>query len=352
MHKSSEQSIRIAVDAMGGDFAPRNEIIGALNALRDKPSGAVEIVFVGREKDIKAELAKHNTNGIAYSVVHAEEVVTMDDEPAESFRKKKNSSLYKGLELHKNGEVHAFVSAGNTGAVMTTSTLLLGRIKGVSRPTIGSFFPSTGANPTLLLDVGANVDSKPKHLYEFGVMGSIYAGLILGISSPKVGLLNVGEEKSKGNDVALQAYELLKQATNINFIGNVEGRDILTGTADVVVCDGFTGNIVLKFGESVLTLLKQRMKAYAAKGFLQKLAVGLAVPTLKKVLSDMDYQQYGGVPLLGVNGVSIIGHGSSSPLAHQNMVLLAEKIVKNNVNKIIEQALNSSSLPESAYETA
>jgi glycerol-3-phosphate acyltransferase PlsX len=327
---------------MGGDFAPLNEIKGAVAAAAlFKSKTPVEIVFIGRETEIKNALKSVDTTQLKYSIVHADDVVTMDDEPSSVIKKKRNSSLYIGVDMHKRGEVDAFVSAGNTGAVMSTATLLLGRIKGVSRPTIGAFFPTekTGI-PTLVLDVGANVDSKPRHLYEFGVMGSIYSSHIIGVENPCVGLLNVGEEDSKGTEVVQQAHELLK-ASSLNFVGNVEGRDIFKGSADVVVCDGFIGNIVLKFGESMLGFLKSKITSYASRGFTQKLSVGAIAPTLKKVLKDIDYQEYGGVPLLGVNGVVIIGHGSSSPLAIQNMLLRAVEVVEKKVNNHIEAALNT-----------
>ncbi|MES2765687.1 MAG: phosphate acyltransferase PlsX [Bacteroidota bacterium] len=336
--------LRIAIDAMGGDFAPLNEIKGAISAaaLFKTP---VEIVFIGRETEIKEVLKGQDAKGMKYSIIHADDVVTMDDEPSSVVKKKRNSSLYIGVDLHKKGEVDAFVSGGNTGAVMSTATLLLGRIKGVSRPTIGAFFPTekTGI-PALVLDVGANVDSKPRHLYEFGVMGSIYTSLIVGIKNPKIGLLNVGEEDSKGTEIVQQTHELLKNSS-LNFIGNVEGRDIFKGSADVVLCDGFIGNIVLKFGESMFGFLKSKIKSYASRGFIQKLSVAAIAPTLKKVLKDIDYQEYGGVPLLGVNGVVIIGHGSSSPGAIQNMLLRAVEVVEKGVNRHIEAALNSPAVP-------
>ncbi len=331
---------RIALDAMGGDNAPITEIEGAVSALRRLRS-EIEVVFVGREDAIRAALASVDISGLSYSIVHADETVGMDEVPTSVFKKKKNSSLYRGLELHAAGEVDAFVSAGNTGAVMSVATLLLGRIKGVSRPTIGSFMPNERGTATLVLDVGANAEVRPKFLYEFAVMGSIYSRQIRGVDNPRVGLLNIGEEPTKGTEVILQAYKELENGKAINFIGNVEGRDILKGTADVVVCDGFTGNIVLKFAESMLGLLKSRLKSYASQGLLNKLAIALVVPTLKKVLKDLDYQEYGGVPLLGVRGVVIIGHGSSTPLAIQNMILVANDMVNKNVNRRIEDALTS-----------
>lgn len=333
-------TIRIAVDAMGGDNAPRNEIEGAIAALRCSRENNLELVLVGREQDIRPVLTSLDTQGLNISVVHAEDVVSMDEDPTSVFKKKKSSSLYKGLELHAQGNVDAFVSAGNTGAVMSVATLLLGRIQGVSRPTIGSFMPNEHNTATLLLDVGANVEVKPKFLYEFAVMGSIYSREIRNVASPRVGLLNIGEEPTKGTEIVLQAHKELLDG-KVNFIGNVEGRDIFRGTADVVVCDGFTGNIVLKFAESMLGLLKSRFRMFAAQGLLSKIAVLMVMPILRKVLKGLDYQEYGGVPLLGVRGVVIIGHGSSTPMAIKNMILVAEEMVKKNVNGRIEQELAS-----------
>jgi glycerol-3-phosphate acyltransferase PlsX len=336
------QHIRIILDAMGGDFAPHNEVLGARDAMQHFKANDInaEIILVGKEPEIRAALSKHSATDFNFSIIHADEVVTMEDEPAIAFRKKRNSSLYIGLQHHKEGKAEAFVSAGNTGAVMSHSTLILGRIDGVSRPTIGTFLPTTESYPALLVDAGANVDCKPKHLYEFAVMGSIYVRRIVGVENPLIGLLNVGEEEIKGNEAALEAYGLLK-ASKLNFLGNIEGRDVLMGAAHVVVCDGFVGNIVLKFAESMLTFLKAKFTAFADKGLGQKLMMGVAKPALKGALTGMNYEEYGGVPLLGVNGVSIIGHGKSTPLALKNMILRAEEVVRKEVNKSIETALNS-----------
>jgi glycerol-3-phosphate acyltransferase PlsX len=334
------QTIRIILDAMGGDFAPNNEVLGAMEAMRRlKASGVpAEITLVGKEAEIREAIQRHNAEQYNFPVVNADEVVTMDDEPSAAFRKKRNSSLYIGLQRHKDGAADAFVSAGNTGAVMSHSTLILGRIKGVSRPTIGTFFPTVHETPALVVDAGANVDCKPKHLYEFAVMGSIYVRQILGVDSPRVGLLNVGEEEIKGNEAVLEAYASLKSSA-LNFVGNIEGRDILMGAAHVVVCDGFVGNILLKFAESMLTFLKAKFTAYSEQGIAQKLMMGAAKPAIKGALTGMNYEDYGGVPLLGVSGVSIIGHGKSTPLALANMILRAEEVVRKNVNLGIEQAL-------------
>ncbi len=321
---------------MGGDFAPQNIVAGALDALCHA-SNRFDIILVGREDEIKKELEKHSINGLRFSIVNATEVVGMDESPTVALKQKKDSSITVGLTLHKEGKADAFISAGNTGAVMSASTIILGRAEGVSRPTIGTPFP-TEKGPCLLLDAGANVDCKPQHLLEFGMMGSIYASYILGYDNPNIGLINIGEESTKGNEITLEAYNLL-QKSKLNFIGNIEGRDILKGKANVIVCDGFVGNIVLKFAESVLGLLKAKFKDYAASNLLNKIWVGLMYRTLKKILKDFDYQEHGGVPLLGVQGVSIIGHGGSTPKAIKNMILKAEDMVIKEVNHHIAEIM-------------
>jgi glycerol-3-phosphate acyltransferase PlsX len=241
------------------------------------------------------------------------------------------------MQLHREGKAEAFASVGNTGAALSASTLILGRIKGVSRPTIATFFPSE-QGVCLLVDAGTNVDCRPQHLYEFAVMGSIYAKRVYHYDNPTVGLLNVGEERTKGTEVVLEAYKLL-EASSLNFIGNIEGRDILKGKAQVMVCDGFVGNVILKFGESVPSFLKSKLKEYAAGNWFRTLLIGAARGSLKAALKDMDYEQFGGVPVLGVNGVSIVGHGSSSPKAIKNMILKGVEVAKTQLNTHIEQAI-------------
>ena len=329
--------IKIVVDAMGGDEAPLNDVSGAIIAAELKPD-TLEIILVGKEKLIKDELLKHKVNLSNISIVNADEVITMEDSPTDSLKSKPDSSINVGINLVKDKKADAFVSAGNTGAVMTASILRLGRIEGVGRPTIGSLFP-TDFGKTMVFDVGASVDCKAKHLLEFAVMGNIYMKSIYNVSNPKIGLLSVGEEKSKGDTLTLEAYELLEKS-DMNFIGNVEGRDVLRGKADVIVCDGFVGNVILKFAESVLDVIKGKFRAYAEKGFFKKIWIGMMYGTLKNVvLKDFDYQEYGGVPLLGVNGVTIIGHGKSSPIAIKNMILKAEEMVSKRVNEKIKEQL-------------
>ena len=333
--------IKIVVDAMGGDFAPLNDVSGAVIAAEEKPD-SIEIILVGKESLIEGELFKHKVKLKNISVVNANEVVTMEDSPTESLKTKADSSLSVGLNLVKGKKADAFISAGNTGAVMTASILKLGRIHGVGRPTIGSLFP-TDKGKTMVFDVGASVDCKPNHLLEFAIMGDIYMKSVYGVENPRVGLLSVGEEKSKGDTLTLEAHELLENS-DLNFIGNVEGRDVLRGKADIIICDGFVGNVILKFAESVLDVMKSKFKSYAEKGFFKKVWVGMMYGTLKNVvLKDFDYQEYGGVPLLGVNGISIIGHGKSSPIAIKNMIYKAEEMVRKRVNEKIRQQLAVSS---------
>jgi glycerol-3-phosphate acyltransferase PlsX len=336
----NQPRVRIALDAMGTDNAPAEDVRGAVEALADPVRGraAFELILVGRSDEIERELARHPTaDRSRISVVHAPDVIGMSDEPAQAVRSKRESSIVAGVNLQRDGAADAFVSAGNTGAVMAASTFILGRIPGISRPTIASQFPSANGF-TIVADVGANVDTKPRNLYEFAVMTSVYAEQIFGYSNPSVGLLNVGEEEGKGEDRAVQAYELLK-GSRLNFVGNVEGRDILKGTARVVVCDGFTGNIVLKFAESVPFLLRAKFGDYARRGVLSKLRLAVARGALRSIFKEMDYQEYGGVPLLGVNGVSIIGHGGSTAKAVKNMIFKAEEMVRKEVNRRIAEAL-------------
>lgn len=339
MSSAGLNKVRISIDAMGGNFAPVNEIKGAIDALAER-NEHLELTLVGREGEIKKHIAKiqpEYKNNL--KIVNAEEVVTMHDSPSESFKNKQNNSIRVGLELQKSSLSDAFVSAGNTGAVLAHSTLILGRIEGISRPTIGAFLPSqTGF--TLLSDVGASVDCKPRHLFEFALMCSVYMKNIFNVSKPKIGLLNIGEEKSKGNETAFQAFELLKNS-KLNFVGNIEGSDVLNGKVDIAVCDGFTGNIVLKFAESILDLLKFKFKEYADKGLLKKIWIGMFKNTFKKILKDFDYQSHGGTLLLGVNGVSVIGHGKSSPLAIKNMIFNAEDIVRKKINDFIKSELKN-----------
>lgn len=320
--KTNKLKCRIVVDAMGGDYAPQNAVVGAIDAYNEKQD--FELIFVGKKDLIIDVVRSNNLSFDEKNIFHTDEVIEMGDSPTSALKSKPNSSIVKGSQLVRDGKADAFVSAGNTGAMMSASTLIMGRIPGVGRPTIGAEFPSVFGT-CYVYDVGAGKDAKPSHLFEYAVMGTIYAKEMGNVANPSIGILSMGEEESKGNEISNAAFKLLKES-NLNFIGNVEGRDILTKNVDVVVCDGFVGNILLKFGESVPKLLKHLLKETADQNIIDKIKIGLIKNTLKKALKDLDYQEHGGVPLLGVNGISIIGHGSSTPKAIKNMVLKAREL--------------------------
>ncbi len=323
---------------MGGDFAPAHEVLGAIDCLRES-NNRFHVVLVGDEEKINAELEKHSAAGLDFSIAHAPDVIDMHDSPVVAIKTKPNSSLVKGMTMHKEHRVDAFVSPGNTGAVTAASTLILGRIPGVSRPTVAAIFPSENG-PTLIVDAGAVSDCKPHFLFEFGVMGSIYSEYIFKKKNPRVGLLNIGEEESKGNELAKEAFKYISERKDkLNFVGNIEGRDILNGRVDVVVCDGFVGNVLLKFAESIPGYLKYQFKKFADKSIIKKLMIGALRGSLKEIFKDMDYTEHGGIPLLGVNGVTIIGHGGSPPKAIKNMLFRAEEMVQFGINKHIQEQL-------------
>jgi glycerol-3-phosphate acyltransferase PlsX len=322
--------IRIALDAMGGDFAPAVPVEGAVEAVKTV-SGSFEIQLVGRTEAIEPELAKHDVPDGRVKIVHADEVIEMHEKPLQAVRSKRRSSVRVGLELQKDGESNAFISAGNTGAVMAASTLFLGLHPGVNRPAIGALFPTSG-NPTLVVDAGANVDCSPRELRGFAHIGTVYARDVLGRPDPALGLLNIGEEREKGNEAVRAAHELLVDDAGIRFVGNVEGRDILTGACDVVVCDGFVGNVVLKFYETVAHLFRELLEREVESELMQS-------PGMRRVFKVLDYAEYGGAPLLGVRGVSIICHGSSPARAIKNAIGVALQSVKSKVDQHIAAEL-------------
>ena len=320
--------IRVAVDAMGGDKAPEAEIAGVLQAVASYPSDFI-VQLVGRTAVIEAELARHPGVDRGRLEVHeAPDVIGMSEKPLAAVRKKPNSSLVIGLSLQKQGRSDAFLSAGNTGATLAASTVLLGLHDGVERATVATLFP-TGGDPVLVLDGGANLDCSPRELANFAYLGSVYMRDVLGRTDPVVGLLNVGEEEEKGTAIVREAHQLLKRAPRLHYAGNIEGRDILPSPqrrtpVDVVVCDGFVGNIVLKFYESAGRLFV---------GMLQTRAPDiLERPALRELVSVLDYSTYGGAPLLGVKGVSIICHGASSPNAIKNGIRVALQAVRSGLN--------------------
>ncbi len=333
---NSDSQIRIALDSMGGDNAPQVEVEGAVLALRENVHNLF-IYFVGKENQIKTELKKQNYNEGNYEIVNADEVIHMHDSPAKAIKTKKNSSLVIASKLVKEGKAHALVSAGNTGAVTMSSILNIGRIAGVARPTIASPIPTEKGTLSRITDSGAFVDSKAEHLLEFAKLTDVFMRYVQKVENPTVGLLNVGEENSKGYQLTYDTFELL-QNSNLNFQGNIEGKDIFKGTVDIVVCDGFVGNIVLKFAESVLPFLKKKFKDYANTGLLPLLQIGVAKSAVKKALHDTDPNYYGGTPLLGINGITIIGHGSSSPIGIKNMIFEAAKSQEAN---LVEKLKNS-----------
>lgn len=331
---------RVIVDAMGGDFAPLNNILGAVQAVQEIKD--IDLYLVGRLSDINRIISEENILFNKENIINADQVIEMGDNPTTVLKSKPNSSLMIGAGLVRDNKADAFLSAGNTGAMMAASTLVLGRIPGVGRPTIGAEMPNINGT-CYLYDVGAGKDSKPQHLFEYAVMGTIYASEIGGIKNPSVGILSIGEEEGKGNETSEAAAKLLKKSP-LNFIGNVEGRDILTGKVDVIVCDGFVGNIVLKFGEAVPKLLKHLLSETAKESLIDKIKIGFSKNVLRKALKRLDYQEHGGVPLLGVKGISIIGHGSSTPKAIKNMVLKAKEMYDKNLLGKIENSLKQYSI--------
>ncbi len=332
--------IKIALDVMGGDNAPDSIIEGAIWAAREMKNKC-HIVLVGQDNVIHKTLQKYDTKGIKFTIVNATQVVGMHESPSAAFRQKKDSSIAIAIQLQKEGKADAIVSAGNTGLVMATSLLRLGRLKSVHRPAIAAILPTKKGYVTML-DVGANVDSKPLHLLQFAIMGYIYVNYMFNKIRPKVGLLSIGEESSKGNDLTQEVHKLLeklKEHNLINFIGNVEGRDVLKGKADVVVCDGFVGNIVLKMAESMYEMIMRPLKDFMKGKMRGKIGFMMLKPVFDKLRAQLDYEEYGGAPLLGIKGVSIICHGSSGPRAIMNAIKVAHRYVSEKVNEHIEEQL-------------
>ncbi|HWI55457.1 MAG TPA: phosphate acyltransferase PlsX [Desulfobacteria bacterium] len=327
--------MKIVVDAMGGDHAPAEIVAGAVEAVKEL---GIEVILVGEEEAVNRELSGHQAEKLPISVVHAPETIGMGEPPAVALRKKRNSSIVIATKLVKEGVGDAVVSAGSTGAAMGAALLGFGRIKGIHRPAIASVIP-TLKGIALLLDVGANADSEPQNIQQFAVMGNIYSSKILGANKPRVGLLNIGEEETKGNPLYLEAFRLIKGTESINFIGNIEGREITTGVADVIVCDGFVGNVVLKFGEGLARDLMSMIKEELTKNFFVKIGAALVFSQAKELKKRIDYAEYGGAPLLGVNGVCIISHGSSHARAIKNAIRVAKECVDTNVVTLIKESI-------------
>lgn len=315
--------VRVAVDVMGGDDAPRVPIQGALNAARSTSADELQIQLVGSPAEIRSALADLAPDaGDRLQIVEASQRIHPDEPPAMAVRRKKESSIVVGLELQRRGESDAFVSAGSTGAVMAASLLRLEPLPGVERPAIGAVFPTT-ASPTLVLDVGANVECRPEHLHRFAHLGTIYARDLLDRATPRVGLLNIGEEAEKGDEVVIAAHRLLEDDSELHFVGNLEGNQIIRGSCDVLVCDGFVGNALLKFFESVA--------GFVVDWLHRRGEMDVAERALGELLAVLDYAEYGGAPLLGVNGVSIVCHGGSSVRAFENAVRFAARSVRSDM---------------------
>jgi glycerol-3-phosphate acyltransferase PlsX len=326
--------MRIVVDAMGGDHAPPVAVAGAVGAAREFGGG---VILVGREDAVRAELAKHDTAGLALSVVHAGQVIEMREHPALAVKAKPDSSMSVGLRLVRDGQADAFVTAGNTGGVLTAALLTLGRIPGIKRPALATIYP-TLKGFCLLLDIGANPDCKPDWLLQFAIMGSLYAERVLGWPNPRVGLVSNGEEETKGSELVQAAHQLLK-ASSLNFVGNVEGKDIAPHLADVVVTDGFTGNVIIKLSEGLGTMMKQIIREEIMRSPVSQLGGRLARGAFARMGDRTDYSEYGGAPLLGVDGVVIIGHGRSNARAVKNAVRAAIRAVEQRVVDAIREGV-------------
>jgi len=312
--------MKIGLDVMGGDYAPENILKGAILAQKVLPE-ADRIVLIGQESIILEKLKEYNSDASLFDIVNASEVISMGEQPTRAFSQKPDSSITKGFRMLKCGNIDAFASAGNTGAMLVGSVYSVNVVQGIIRPATTSVLPKENGGVGVLIDVGTNPDSKPDVLYQFGLLGSIYAQFVYGIKNPKVGLLNIGEEEEKGNLLCQSAFRLMKDTQDYNFVGNVESRDLFNDKADVIVCDGFTGNIVLKQAESMYRLVKKR-------------AIN------DEFFDRMNYENYGGTPILGVNGTVIIGHGISNDIAIKNMVILAKEVHDAKVSEKISEALS------------
>ena len=339
--------LTIAVDAMGGDNAPKREVEGAIRAAQELGIG---VILVGQKDVLRAELALHpRAKGLPIEIHHASEFITMDDSAAKAVRTKKDSSIRVACRLVRDDVAQGVVSAGNTGAVMATSKIVQGVIRGVTRPALAGAFPSLTGSPVVLLDVGANVDCKPEMLAQFAVMGEIYSRTIFHNSRPRVGLLSIGEEEHKGNDLTRTALPLLK-ALPINFIGNVEGRDIFNGIADVVVCDGFIGNVALKVSEGLVEMMQSMLRESLEATVTRKLGYVLSKEAYRDFRKRVDYSEYGGAPLLGVKGVSIICHGRSNANAIKNAIRVASEFAHSRINEKIEAELDRTAASKVAVQ--
>lgn len=335
---------RIAIDAMGGDHAPAQVVAGALRAREEL---GVEVLLVGDPAQVEASLQEHGAAS-SLEIVPAEGTIEMGEEPLSALRRKPKASINVAMELVKQGRADAVVSAGHSGAAMAAALLRLGRLPGIDRPAIGAVLPTmVPGKPVIILDVGANVDCRPKFLEQFAFMGTVYSQYVMGVTEPKVGLLNIGEEDCKGNEQALRTHQLLKENNQIPFVGNAEGRDVLSGHFDVIVCDGFVGNVLLKFAEAVGEVALQILREELPRGWRGKAGTALLKPNLRRIKQRMDHAEHGGGLLLGVAGVCIISHGSSQAPSIFNAVRLAREAIDNRVLDRIQSKYQEES-PKSA----
>ena len=327
--------MRIILDGMGGDNAPGAIVEGAVLASKEIDH---EIVIIGKEEIINQELKKYKYNNDKITVADAREVISNDEAPVRAVRSKKDSSIVKGINMVKNGDGDIFISAGSTGALLSGGLFILGRIQGIDRPALASIYPILGGEPSLLVDAGANAECKPNNLLEFGIMGNIYMEKVIGRPSPRVGLVNIGTEAAKGSTLTKAAYELLEQS-NMNFVGNVEAREVPKSACDVIVCDGFTGNVVLKLTEGLAWNILQVIKKKFTDGVKAKLGAALLIDKLGELKKEFDYSEYGGAPILGVKGPIVKMHGSSSANAVKNTILKGIPFVEENVVETIQNSV-------------
>lgn len=339
---------KVVVDAMGSDRAPHPEIDGTLAATRDLGVG---VILVGQAERVVPELKRcgwraQGERGIEF--VEAEEVIGMDEPVATAVRRKKRSSLRVGTKLVTEGRADGFVSAGNTGAAMATAKMVIGMLPGVDRPALAAMIPTKGSKPVLLLDVGANAECKAFHLAQFAIMGDAYCRAVLGIARPSVGLMSIGEEEAKGNDLTKEAFSLLRDLSSLNFVGNVEGRDVFTGAVDVIVTDGFTGNVMLKLSEGLTEAMLSMIKRELISTAMTRAGAMLAKPAFRKIKKRLDYAEYGGAPLLGVQRIVIIGHGSSNARAIRNAIRSVKEFSEHRASERIERGIAETNAREQA----
>jgi phosphate acyltransferase len=330
--------VTIALDAMGGDHFPKPEVDGALQAAR---AFDVRVILVGREEVVRKELDRHEEwRSLPIEIRHASDQITMEDSAGKAIRTKKDSSIRVASRLVREGTAQGVVSAGNTGAVMATAKMVQGMLPGVDRPALATAFPTLAGKPAVMLDVGANVDCSPKMLAQFAVMGSAYSRVIFRNKNPRVGLLSIGEEEHKGNTLTHEARPLLKSLKHLNYIGNVEGRDVYTGLVDVIVCDGFVGNVALKVSEGLVDVIRQSLKQSMKATLTRKVGAYLARGAFYEFKKTVDYSEYGGAPLLGLNGICVICHGRSNAKAIKNAIRVAKEFAEGKINERIASELD------------